>query len=113
MTAEALVAESPGDALPRLEIPVEPVELRHTIRHEVLGGADWQGQFGDGLGVGEVLWAHWSSVLEPGGMSRAGFDGEVRAYRRELWFWVLGDRKWEQAIGGLAGRLLRRLPPPS
>lgn len=96
---------------PALEIPAEPAELRLSIRHDVLDGADWQGRFGDGLGVGEVLWARWAGALESAGMTRPVFEATVRAYRRELWFWVLGDRTWEQAVSGLAGRLLRRLPP--
>ena len=109
VTAEAVVAD---EETPSLEIPAEPGGLRRTIRHEVLGGADWQETFGDSLGLGDVLWSCWSPVLEAGGMTRASFDSIVRAYRRELWFWVLGDRRWEQAIDGLAGRLLRRLPSP-
>ncbi len=92
-----------------LELPAEPAELGARIRREVLGGADWQERFGDGLGVGELLWRSWAPALEPAGMAWGDFGAHVRAYRRELWFWVLGERRWEQAAGGLAGRLLRRL----
>lgn len=93
-----------------LVIPPEPADLGAAIRTAVLGGADWQQAFGPGLGVGEALWEHWGPVLGPAGLDRQAFDSHVRAYRRELWFWVLGDRLWEQAVGGLAGRLIRRLP---
>ena len=93
-----------------LELPPEPVELGAEIRVAVLDGADWRQRFGDGLGVGERLWESWAPVLEPAGMALQDFQAHVRAYRRELWFWVLGERPWQQAVSGLAGRLARRLP---
>jgi hypothetical protein len=98
-------APAPGGAL---EVPPEPVELRDSIRRAVLDGADWQERFGAGLGVGELLWERWGPVLARAGTERGAFEAAVRAYRRELWFWVLGERRWEQAVEGLAGRLLRR-----
>jgi hypothetical protein len=107
VTAEA---HAPREPAPALEVPAEPAELRATIAREVLGGADWEERFGAGLGVGDALWTSWGRVLEASGMDRASFEAVVRAYRRELWFWVLGERLWEQAASGLAGRLVRRLP---
>jgi hypothetical protein len=89
----------------------EPLELRVRIGQEVLGGADWLISADDDLGLGGWLWEHWGPVLDALGESRAEFDAVVVGYRRELWFWVMGERTWDQAIGGLAGRLLRRLPP--
>jgi hypothetical protein len=93
-----------------LEVPAEPIELRSAIASEVLGGADWEERLGPGLGVGEVLWSSWGPVLEQAGLERGRFDALVRGYRRELWLWVLGERLWQQAVSGLAGRALRRLP---
>ncbi len=29
-------------------------------------------------------------------------------YERELWLWVVGERKWNQCASGLSGRLARR-----
>ena len=93
-----------------LPVPAEPTELREAICGAVLGGSSWRGAFGDSLGVGDVLWEQWESVLEAGGLGRPDFDIVVRGYRRELWFWLLGDRSWRQVVEGLSGRMLRRLP---
>lgn len=94
----------------RLAVPEEPADLRAGISHALLAGEDWVASFGDDLGVGGYLWQQWGPVLEPAGMARAGFTEVVAGYRRELWYWLLGDRVWEQTASGLAGRLLRRLP---
>jgi hypothetical protein len=104
-----ITAGEPWHAGLSLEIPAEPVELGDTIRHSVLGGADWQEQWGTSLGVGDVLWHEWAPPLEAAGMDHAAFDQVVLGYRRELWFWLLGERSWEAAVTGLAGRLSRRL----
>ena len=96
-----------------LEIPPEPVELRGLLRDAVLGGADWHAEFGPELGVGDVLWAAWGDQLAGSGMARATFTDVIAGYRRELWFWLLGDRIWDQVATGLAGRLVRRLPTGS
>jgi len=94
----------------QLEIPPEPAALRVTLRDAVLGGADWSAQFGDELGLGDTLWASWGSALGSAGMERPEFAAVIAGYRRELWFWLLGDRIWSQVATGLAGRLVRRLP---
>lgn len=109
MTADPSPIGSNSAAV-ELEVPAEPGELRAAIASEVLGGADWEERFGSGLGVAEVLWPAWSPALEPAGMDRRRFEALVRGYRRELWLWVLGERLWQQAASGLAGRALRRLP---
>ena len=93
-----------------LAIPPEPRSLRGELGEELLGGADWEGRFGSDLGVGGVLWDAWGPQLEALGMGPDAFAAVVRGYRRELWFWVLGDRSWQQAADGLAGRVVRRLP---
>lgn len=103
-----VVEPAPG---PSLALPDEPAELRVQLRDTVLGGADWTESFGEDLGVGDFLWEQWGPVLEPAGMDRAAFASVVAGYRRELWYWLLGDRIWPQVATGLAGRLLRRLPP--
>lgn len=93
-----------------LEAPPEPGALRDAMREELLGGADWEGRYGPGLGVGAVLWEAWAPLLAAQGMDEEAFSAVVRGYRREVWFWVLGDRSWQQVTGGLAGRAVRRLP---
>jgi hypothetical protein len=93
-----------------LEVPGEPAALRVTMHEAVEGGQGWDEAFGDGAGVGAMLWGRWGAALEQAGVGRAQFDAVVRGYRRELWFWFLGERTWQQAAEGLAGRLRRRLP---
>ena len=102
---------SAGAQAPEVELalPPEPRALRVEMRGALLGGADWEERYGPGLGVGGALWEAWGTELERHGMDREAFCAVVSGYRRELWFWLLGDRKWEQAAGGLAGRVVRRL----
>ena len=106
--AGPVVAEEPEGI--RLEMPPEPTALRLTLRDALLGGADWVALFGEDLGLGDTLWASWGSALEAAGLSRTAFVAVVAGYRRELWFWLLGDRIWAQVATGLAGRMARRLP---
>ena len=95
---------------PTLAAPEEPSQVRTTLRTTLLGGADWRSEFGDDLAVGAVFWSSWEAELRAGGLDRTTFDEIVRGYQREIWFWVLGDRIWEQVAEGLAGRVIRRLP---
>jgi len=94
----------------RLTEPEEPGELRVSLRDAVLGGGDWREGFSDDICIGVWLWEQWGPTLEPAGMPRETFVDIVTAYRRELWFWLMGDRQWSQFVEGLAGRVARRLP---
>ena len=100
----------PAAAGVHLDVPDEPERLREELRAVALAGGDWQAGAAEGAALGDVLWAHWAGALEPAGMSRAAFDQALAGYRRELWFWLLGDRVWQSVASGLAGRLVRRLP---
>ena len=95
---------------PRLDVPDEPEELRVALREELLAGGDWRKGFSDDICIGVWLWARWQPALEPAGCSREDFVTIVMSTRRELWLWLLGDRRWEQYVTGLAGRVVRRLP---
>jgi hypothetical protein len=96
-----------------LSLPEEPVELRRRTRalieQDPAGGA---AVVDAGAWIANPLWGFWGPVLEPAGMDRGRFDEIVAGYRRELWLWVMGERTWAQAAGGLLGRVLRRLPSP-
>jgi hypothetical protein len=98
---------------PMLEFPAEPDDLRIRLRAALLDGGDWRAGFSDDICIGVWLWSRWQPVLEPGGCSREEFVDIVIANRRELWLWLLGDRRWEQYVTGLAGRVIRRMPPIS
>ncbi len=102
--------EAPVAVGPRLEFPGEPEELRVSLRDALLAGDDWRSGFSDDICIGVWLWSRWQPVLEPAGCSREDFVEIVMSTRRELWLWLLGDRRWEQYVTGLAGRVVRRLP---
>ena len=96
-----------GLALPALE---EPEALRTSLREAVLAGGDLDQGLCAGEGsIGAWLWARWRAALEPAGMSEAAFLAVVAGYRRELWFWLLGDRGWTPLVEGLGGRVARRI----
>jgi hypothetical protein len=97
--------------MPLLELPPEPEGIRVGLRDALLDGADWRAGFSDDICVGVWLWSRWQPALEPAGCTREEFVDIVVANRRELWLWLVGDRRWEQYVTGLAGRVLRRLPP--
>ena len=102
-----------ADTGPVLEFPPEPVELRDGLRDALLAGDDWNAGFSDDICIGVWLWGRWQPALEPVGCTREAFVDIVVSTRRELWLWLLGDRRWEQYVSGLAGRVVRRLPAPA
>ncbi len=60
------------------------------------------------LEIAGMAWAHWGAHLP--GVDATWVAAVVGGYRRELWLWLVGERTWEQALAGLAGRVRRRLP---
>lgn len=96
----------------RLELPDEPEDLREGLHTALLDGKDWRAGFSDDICIGVWLWREWQPTLEPLGMSRDDFVELVTSHHRELWLWLSGDRPWSQYVGGLAGRIARRLPAP-
>ena len=108
------IVDESGDAVtPLLEFPPEPEDLRVGLRDALLDGGDWNEGFSDDICIGVWLWSRWQPVLEPAGCTREAFVDVVVANRRELWLWLLGDRRLEQYVTGLAGRVIRRLPAPA
>jgi hypothetical protein len=94
-----------------LGLPEEPVELRRRTRALVeQDPARGAALVDTGAWIADPLWVAWEAALEGGGMDRDRFGEIVAGYRRELWLWVMGERTWAQAGGGLLGRVQRRLP---
>jgi hypothetical protein len=93
-----------------LEAVEEPVEMQVGLRDALLGGVDWREGFSSDICIGVLLWERWRPSLEAAGMDREAFVDVVVGYGRELWLWLMGERRWEQFIEGLAGRVVRRLP---
>ncbi len=94
----------------RLPVPDEPVDMGARLRSAVLEGANWRDGFEEDMCVGVWLWDQWSRALEPAGMDREAFLDVIVGYRRELWFWLVGERGWDPFVTGLAGRVARRMP---
>ena len=96
---------------PGLSLPEEPVELRRRTRALVEQDPGRGAAVVDaGAFVADPLWERWGPDLEGAGMDRDRFAGIVASYRRELWLWIMGERTWAQSVGGLLGRVQRRLP---
>jgi hypothetical protein len=98
---------------PLLPLPDEPIDLKAHIRTlleqspetglQLLAAGEW---------IAIPLWDHWQVSLEPRGMDRARFLRIVIDYRNELRLWVMGERPWGHCVGGLAGRVARRVAAP-
>jgi hypothetical protein len=58
--------------------------------------------------VAGLLWERWGPDLERAQIGCDAFFEIVAEYRRELWYWLWGNRTWAHCSGGLAGRLARR-----
>jgi len=59
--------------------------------------------------VAARAWAAWETPLAASGHDKGWLAAVAAGYRRELWLWLVGERTWEQASEGLAGRVGRRL----
>ena len=95
----------------KLSIPDEPLALK-TLTRTLLEQAPEQGLplVLDGRWLADPLWEVWGGELTRRGMARERFSAIVTDYANELRLWVVGERPWEQAAGGLAGRVERRVP---
>src|ERR1700683_3784560 len=94
----------------RVEIPAEPTELREWMRSTLLSGGEPRKDFTNDVCLGLWLWEGWRSSLEPAGLDREAFVDVIESYGREIWLWIIGERRWEQCMEGLVGRVARRLP---
>jgi hypothetical protein len=99
---------APAAAPPRLHLPSEPIGRREEWRDAVLEGASLADVVGGAHGVAAWFWARWS-VLGSLGLGAEAFAAVAVGYRRELWFWLMGERTWEHCCAGLIGRVGRRL----
>jgi hypothetical protein len=101
------------DARRILALPGEPADLRAETR-ALLENRPEEGSrvVGDAAFVADPLWDEWGKDLEDAGMSHERFLEIARGYSDELRLWVVGERRWDHCVAGLAGRVRRRLPAP-
>jgi hypothetical protein len=105
-----MTGTTPGPS-PSLALPEEPVGLRRRTRALIEDDPARGAAVVDaGVWIADPLWAVWGPALRAAGIDRDRFGEVVAGYRRELWLWVMGERTWAQAAGGLLGRVQRRLP---
>jgi hypothetical protein len=50
----------------------------------------------------------WADQLEVLGVPGAVVTSAFATFRREIWLWLEGDRRWDQLSGHLSARVLRR-----
>ncbi|MBX6765400.1 MAG: hypothetical protein IRY88_17290 [Rubrobacteraceae bacterium] len=95
-----------------LGVPEEPAELRRKVR-QLLEDRPSEGErfVEEGDFLADYLWRHWGARLGAVGMDRERFGRIVRGYAPEVRLWVFGEHVWEHCASGLAGRVLRRIPP--
>ncbi len=95
------------DATAALAVPDEPGRLAGELH---LLALDAPAMARDEMVVvlAARLWRTWRADLLPLGWSRARLTLELADYRRELWLWAIGERRWEPTIDALAGRVARR-----
>ena len=85
----------------RLHVPDEPVDRKLAWRDAVLDGEDLAERGRADPGAREWLWESLAGAGHRAGMG-AGRARRGRRYRREIWFWLIGDRTWEQCCAGPA-----------
>lgn len=95
-----------------LPLPEEPRALKAMAR-TLLEQAPAAGLrlVADGTWIADPLWQLWRDRLAPRGIDRAAFGAIVAGYQNELRLWAIGERPWEHCVGGLAGRVVRRVRP--
>lgn len=59
-------------------------------------------------GLARWFWLRWRAV-DRFGLDETAFRSVIMGYRRELWFWLAGERTWSQCVSGLLGRIDRRV----
>lgn len=100
-----------NEPLKKLPMPPEPTELRAETRAFVEDSPEEGIRFlKDECPLANLLWEEWGAKLEGAGMGYERFLQITRGYAGEIRLWVMGERPWDHAVAGLAGRLLRRLP---
>lgn len=102
-------AAPPEPQAHRLEPPEEPADLAAGMRRLALD-SPLEARLAVVLAVGDLLAQVWADAPGAAGVTPALVREQAAAYRRELWLWAIGERRWRPTIALLGGRVLRRLP---
>jgi hypothetical protein len=93
-----------GDALKTLE---EPFDLLTALRAVALREPA-AARSAAPIELAEYAMTIWADQLEGLGVSPAVVTHVFTSFRREIWLWLEGDRRWDQLSGHLAARVVRR-----
>lgn len=109
-----LAGQGPGPAQSRPQPRLCPISEPHQLRETLLALArerprELIRRLGEGEWIVDLLVEEWGESLRRAGVARPLLARIVGDYRLELWLWVVGERRWEQVLDGLAGRLSRRI----
>jgi hypothetical protein len=84
----------------------EPVELRDRMRALAAVAPDHvRSRLADEIAILAIALLRAAGEL---GADGVGVEVVCRSYQRELWLWLVGERRWDQCSSGLLGRLARR-----
>ena len=99
--------ETTSAALKTVEEPVDVLsELRAILATEPAAARS----AAPGLLAGYAVDV-WSDQLAALGVPPAVVTHAFETFRREIWLWLEGDRRWDQLAGHLGARVLRRASP--
>jgi hypothetical protein len=105
--AVATAKARPADLRAELEILQEPVELLAELK---LVARDRPAAARACAPAVLAVYAttSWGTKLDELGIPAAAVTQSFETFRREIWLWVNGDRRWGQVAEHLARRVLRR-----
>jgi len=87
------------------------VELRDRVRAAAeTDPAGARKEMAEGRWLAEELWSSWRHELDLLGADRAAVAAAAAGLAREVWLWVMGERKWQEVAALLYGRVARHLP---
>ncbi len=94
-------------------VPPEPTELRDGLRALALDSppaTTTAAQLEAASQVAALLAAAVPTELEARGIEPETLGVAAASLRREIWLWVVGERRWAPTVESVIGRAARRSP---
>jgi hypothetical protein len=90
-------------------VPPEPVELLEELRTVALADPGAVAGYAPAR-VAAVLAGEGPAELTCLGIRPDALRVAAHSYRREIWLWVMGERRWGPTAESILGRAARRTP---